>query len=62
MPVDLGLFSLGYQFKVQEQSEMNQIDTVYIHRHFVMNEVHMYSTYLPTYSGKLLLDCSHLFD
>lgn len=44
MLVDLGLFSLGYQFKVQEQSEMNQIDTVYIDI-FVMNEVHMYSTY-----------------
>lgn len=51
MPVDLGLFSLGYRFKVQEQSEMNQIDTSYcLHRHCVMNEVHMYSStyYLPT--------------
>lgn len=37
-------FLFGVSIKVQEQSEMNQIDTVYIDI-FVMNEVHMYSTY-----------------
>lgn len=43
MPVRSRPFLFGVSIKVQEQSEMNQIDTVYIDI-FVMNEVHVYSS------------------